>query len=58
MVSRETWWLDLLILLGLLLIGAGLWVWFGLAAAMMYAGTALIVVGIILATNRRVGASK
>jgi hypothetical protein len=53
MVSRETWQIDLLILIGLLLLGYGLWLRFGLATLAMYAGSVAIVIGIMLASDRR-----
>ena len=53
MVSRQTWRVDVLLLLGLAILGCGLWFAFGNAAALMYAGIVLIVVGAILSAGQR-----
>lgn len=52
MVSRETWRVDVLLLLGLAVLGYGLWLKFGDAAALIYAGTVLVVVGVVLSVGK------
>jgi len=54
MFSRRTAVLDALVLIGLVLIGASLYQWFGLPAAMAYAGTMLVVVAVLLMLERGV----
>lgn len=53
MVSKQTWRVDLLLLLGMAILGAGLWLEFGDAAALIYAGTAIVVIGVILSAGQR-----
>lgn len=48
-MRRNELLIDLLILTGLALIGAGVWLAFGVAAVLAYAGAALLVVGVALA---------
>ena len=47
--SRGNYWIDGLALVGLLLIGAAVYLTWGLAATLAYAGAALIVVAVALA---------
>ncbi len=47
--SRENSFIDILPLIGLLLIGAAVYLTWGLAATLAYAGAALIVVAVALA---------
>lgn len=47
--SRETMLADVLVLAGLALLGAALWLAWGWPAALAYAGAALVVVGLVLA---------
>lgn len=47
--------IDLLILSGLALIGAGVTLAFGVAAVLAYAGAALLVVGVALALRQAQG---
>jgi len=56
-ISRQTWQVDLLILFGLALLGLGLWLRFGDAAVAMYAGTVLIVIGVLLSTTGQRGSA-
>ncbi|MBK8799615.1 MAG: hypothetical protein IPM07_26400 [Anaerolineales bacterium] len=53
MVSKQTWRVDLLLLLGMAILGYGLWLDFGDAAALMYTGTAMFAMGVILSTGQR-----
>lgn len=46
---RRTLLLDLLVVLGLSLVGISLYLWFGLPPALAYAGVVLIVVPLALA---------
>ena len=50
--SRENSFIDILPLIGLLLIGAAVYLTWGLAATLAYAGAALIVVAVVLARCR------
>jgi hypothetical protein len=54
--SRETWIADLLVLTGLVLLGAALWLVWGWPAALAYAGVALVGLGLALAYTREVSA--
>lgn len=47
--SRGNYWIDGLALVGLVLIGAAVYLTWGLAATLAYAGAALIVVAVALA---------
>lgn len=47
--SRENSFIDILVLVGLLLVGVAVYLAFGLPAALGYAGAALIVVAVVLA---------
>ncbi|MCB9125573.1 MAG: hypothetical protein H6643_13830 [Caldilineaceae bacterium] len=47
--SRENSFIDILPLIGLLLIGAAVYLTWGLAATLAYAGAALIVVALVVA---------
>ena len=49
--SRRTWVADVLVLAGFVLLAAALWLWFGVAALLGYIGTALIVVGVLVAID-------
>lgn len=51
--SRRTWIADVLVLAGLVLLAVALWLWLGLAALLGYVGTVCIVVGVVVATERR-----
>lgn len=51
--SRETWFADALILLGLVLLGVALWLWLGIAPTLGYAGVALLLIGLALALAAR-----
>jgi cyanate permease len=55
MVSKQTWRVDLLILIGLVLLGLGIWLRLGDAAVAMYAGTVLITIGVLLSTTSQRG---
>lgn len=48
--SRENSFIDILPLIGLALIGAAVYLTWGLAATLGYAGAALIVLAVVLAT--------
>ncbi len=48
--SRENSFIDILPLIGLVLIGAAVYLTWGLAATLGYAGAALIVLAVVLAT--------
>ena len=52
MVSAETY-AGLLIVTGLLVLGAALFLWLGVVATLGYAGTVLILLGAALATERK-----
>jgi hypothetical protein len=58
MVSKQTWRVDLLILIGLALLGLGIWLRLGDAAVAMYAGTVLIVIGLLMSTNTQGGGAR
>ena len=45
MISRVTWRADLLVLLGLILIGAAVWTWWQLPGILAYAGVLLVATG-------------
>jgi hypothetical protein len=40
-----------MVLLGLLLLAAAIWAWWGLAAVLAYAGTVLVIVGLAMAVR-------
>lgn len=46
--SRETWFADALVLLGLVLLGVALWLWLGIAPTLGYAGVVLLLIGLAL----------
>lgn len=50
--SRRTAVLDALVLVGLVLVGASVYQWFGLPATLAYAGTMLVVVAMLLMLER------
>lgn len=52
MVSAETY-AGLLIMTGLLVLGAALFLWLGIPATLAYAGTVLVLLGAALATDRK-----
>lgn len=51
--SRETWFADALVLLGLVLLGVAIWLWLGVASVLGYAGVALLLIGLALALAAR-----
>lgn len=48
-MRRNELWIDLLIVAGLALIGAAVWLAFGLPALLAYCGAALLCAGVTLA---------
>lgn len=48
-MRRNELWIDLLIVAGLALIGAAVWLAFGLPALLAYCGAALLCAGVALA---------
>jgi hypothetical protein len=46
---------DWLVLLGLVLVAAALYLWWGLPAALVFAGTVLLIVGLAVALRRPPG---
>lgn len=46
---------DLLVVVGLVLVGGALWLWFGVPASLAYAGTVLVIVGLALALREGQG---
>lgn len=55
-VTRATWVADVLVLVGLVLLGAALWLAWGWPAALAFAGTVLVAVGLVLVRAREVSA--
>jgi uncharacterized membrane protein len=51
--SRETWFADALVLLGLVLLGVAIWLWLGVAPVVGYAGVAALLIGLALALAAR-----
>lgn len=52
--SRSSW-IDVLAIVGLLLVGAAVYLSFGVAAVLAYAGAACVVLAVVLAMMPRAG---
>ena len=56
-VSRSSW-IDVLAIAGLLLVGTAVWLSFGLAAVLAYAGAACVALAVVLAVAPATGDSE